>query len=205
MWVDAFRRIAASVFACGSLGYACSWVRGCARLYWHVSVCGCVCVPTPTCERESLWKDWTSNWIESAQNLLKKALPKIIANGMCVRIGMLVCVCVYVCVDVWVSLITNAIAGFAEISTICVTLECRVSRPIIIIKPEVLFCWCWTFAGFSEHELRDTCRFQTLCVQPVRQCESLLHALSSVREVGGWGRDPKKCTGRDWGMGSSTI
>ena len=22
---------------------------------------------------------------------------------------------------------------------------------------------------------------------------------------GGWGRDPKKCTGRDWGMGSSTI
>jgi len=27
----------------------------------------------------------------------------------------------------------------------------------------------------------------------------------SSGEVGGWGRDPKKCTGRDWGMGSSTI
>jgi len=27
----------------------------------------------------------------------------------------------------------------------------------------------------------------------------------SIGEVGGWGRDPKKCTGRDWGMGSSTI
>ena len=26
-----------------------------------------------------------------------------------------------------------------------------------------------------------------------------------TREVGGWGRDPKKCTGRGWGMGSSTI
>ena len=26
-----------------------------------------------------------------------------------------------------------------------------------------------------------------------------------VGEVGGWGRDPKKFTGRDWGMGSSTI
>ena len=25
------------------------------------------------------------------------------------------------------------------------------------------------------------------------------------REVGGWGRDPQKCTGRGWGMGSSTI
>jgi len=21
-------------------------------------------------------------------------------------------------------------------------------------------------------------------------------------EIGGWGRDPNKCTGRDWGMGS---
>jgi len=28
---------------------------------------------------------------------------------------------------------------------------------------------------------------------------------TSSREVGSWGRDPKKCTGRDWGMGSSTI
>ena len=27
----------------------------------------------------------------------------------------------------------------------------------------------------------------------------------SSREVGGWGREPKKCTGRDWEMGSSTI
>ena len=26
-----------------------------------------------------------------------------------------------------------------------------------------------------------------------------------VGEVGGWGRDPKICTGRHWGMGSSTI
>jgi len=34
------------------------------------------------------------------------------------------------------------------------------------------------------------------------QCNTLWH---SAREVGGWGRDPKKCTGRDWGMGSSTI
>jgi len=29
--------------------------------------------------------------------------------------------------------------------------------------------------------------------------------ISHYPEVGGWGRDPKKCTGRDWGMGSSTI
>jgi len=31
------------------------------------------------------------------------------------------------------------------------------------------------------------------------------YAYDPVGEVGGWGRDPKKCTERDWGMGSSTI
>jgi len=36
--------------------------------------------------------------------------------------------------------------------------------------------------------------------------EMTVEPVSSTRgEVGGWGRDPKKCTGRDWGMGSSTI
>ena len=34
-------------------------------------------------------------------------------------------------------------------------------------------------------------------------CETIGSAFRG--EVGGWGRDPKKCTGRDWGMGSSTI
>ena len=27
----------------------------------------------------------------------------------------------------------------------------------------------------------------------------------TLGEVGGWGRDPKKCTGSIWGMGSNTI
>jgi len=38
-----------------------------------------------------------------------------------------------------------------------------------------------------------------------RCMSSTLLAFGLRREVGGWGRDPKKCTGRDWGMGSSTI
>jgi len=41
--------------------------------------------------------------------------------------------------------------------------------------------------------------FQYLSSADARLTRTLL------REVGGWGRDPKKCTGRDWGMGSSTI
>ena len=35
--------------------------------------------------------------------------------------------------------------------------------------------------------------------------ESWSRKAKAIGEVGGWGRDPKKCTGRDWGMGSSTI
>jgi len=33
----------------------------------------------------------------------------------------------------------------------------------------------------------------------------IVFACTASWEVAGWGRDPKKCTGRDWGMGSSTI
>ena len=40
---------------------------------------------------------------------------------------------------------------------------------------------------------------------PLPTHDSYTCAPLSRREVGGWGRDPKKCTGRDWGMGSSTI
>jgi len=45
----------------------------------------------------------------------------------------------------------------------------------------------WCFCAYEERESAHVCE---------RERE---------REVGGWGRDPKKCTGRDWGMGSSTI
>jgi len=33
----------------------------------------------------------------------------------------------------------------------------------------------------------------------------LMDSNRSKREVGGWGRDPKKCTGRDWGMESYPL
>jgi len=47
---------------------------------------------------------------------------------------------------------------------------------------------------------KETCNFK----EPTNRSRPIM--LSHIaREVGGWGRDPKKCTGRDWGMGSSTI
>ena len=33
----------------------------------------------------------------------------------------------------------------------------------------------------------------------------IVQPIASGGEVGGWGRDPKKCTGSIWGMGSSNI
>ena len=47
---------------------------------------------------------------------------------------------------------------------------------------------------FARHTLEQTGVSCSACAR---------HTLQ--REVGGWGRDPKKCTGRDRGMGSSTI
>jgi len=49
----------------------------------------------------------------------------------------------------------------------------------------------------------STCQVGTSSRIPSRIHSCLF--ISSWGEVGGWGRDPKKCTGRDWGMGSSTI
>ena len=59
------------------------------------------------------------------------------------------------------------------------------------------------------------CVYEYVCVCTLaRACLKCVFHFSEIRrrcrgvesrEVGGWGRDPKKCTGRDWGMGSSTI
>jgi len=44
-----------------------------------------------------------------------------------------------------------------------------------------------------------------ICVTWLSHTRDMTYTNAWGWEVGGWGRDPKKCTGRDWGMGSSTI
>ena len=39
----------------------------------------------------------------------------------------------------------------------------------------------------------------------VNKVITLINVEGRRGEVGGWGRDPKICMGRHWGMGSSTI
>ena len=43
------------------------------------------------------------------------------------------------------------------------------------------------------------------CAQESVEIDTRSHRLYPKGEVGGWGRDLKICTGRHWGMGSSTI
>ena len=54
----------------------------------------------------------------------------------------------------------------------------------------------------------EYCVLSIWCVDCVWRIEYMVFWVLCVEytgEVGGWGRDPKICTGRHWGMGSSTI
>ena len=62
----------------------------------------------------------------------------------------------------------------------------------------VRYVTCLTFmVGVSHDAFTRTVWLIHVCV--------LTHLYVEYGEVGGWGRDPKKCTGRGWGMGSKTI
>jgi len=53
--------------------------------------------------------------------------------------------------------------------------------------------------------MREATHLYSQCLGTQNNPEHWHWEYSTWGEVGGWGRDPKKCTGRDWGMGSSTI
>ena len=73
-----------------------------------------------------------------------------------------------------------------------------------ILRACVCVCVCVSLRDFVR-----VCLCVCVCMCACMCVRSHVHPLcaysSERREVGGWGRDPKKCTGRDWGMGSSTI
>jgi len=62
--------------------------------------------------------------------------------------------------------------------------------------------------GIYTHIDRCVCTWEAyIHISPhlIWEAWSAISSFDMRGEVGGWGRDPKKCTGRDWGMGSSTI
>ena len=96
-------------------------------------------------------------------------------------------------VDFWVSKLTlcqkNVVQGGEDIEDAS---SCRsfFAKETLIIG---LFCRKWPMT------------FEKRCTGWRRHRGCLIMYTSYYREVGAWCRDPKKCTGRDWGMGSSTI
>jgi len=67
-------------------------------------------------------------------------------------------------------------------------------------------CKRWTSAKqHCKSSFWHTAKNDDVCTSPKEMTFACNVVDYAHREVGGWGRDPKKCTGRDWGMGSSTI
>ena len=81
----------------------------------------------------------------------------------------------------------------------------RVGRICLNSKTHVSHVHVWpssSYRSYCIYLISFLTRAYTLkCAQP-QVCGKYAQPQGEVR---GWGRDPKKCTGRDWGMGSSTI
>ena len=71
---------------------------------------------------------------------------------------------------------------------------------LVLTKPQTLNTKPKT--ARSCEEAYYTC-YQKTCI--FTHVSNIVLYCSEWWEVGGWGRDPKKCTGSIWGMGSSTI
>ena len=102
-------------------------------------------------------------------------------------------------------------AGCQKVAQVCVGCQtvCRVCRmSFLCVGCQKVFCVC----RLSESRT-GVCRlsqvlfclgFRARSTQVRARSQKVLFRVQEG-EVGGWGRYPKKCTGRDWGMGSSTI
>ena len=75
-------------------------------------------------------------------------------------------------------------------------------RLSVIMKPKP-FLEAYVYIQICMRVLQPTSHYRVFTSICEYDAEILSKGLRG--EVGGWGRDPKKCTGRDWGMGSSTI
>ena len=70
------------------------------------------------------------------------------------------------------------------------------------ISPPCYTYWCETYI-LSEYISGDISLMLYVSLRDTRT--KCIHFWRYPWEVGGWGQDPKNGTGRDWGMGSSTI
>ena len=189
-WRDSFRCVTRLISMCASL-----LISMCEMTHfetWHntfsFSRCACRDVPHLDPWHDSIpcvWHSWCS-WV-------KWLVPK--CDRMYSRLGIM---CDMTHSDVWQGsfayhvtygrsqwikwLISKYDRMYSWLRNICDTLQ-RAATPCNTQQhPAAFYIPCC-----RPHE------YVLLCIIPV------------YGEVGGWGRDPKKCTGRDWGMGSSTI
>jgi len=133
---------------------------------------------------------------------------------VCVRVCVWQCACVHVCKTPCACV--YEIVGTGQLT---VSHRCAYSSMPHIYESHTHMC-----PSVNTHTHVSRCKdmprvgtsLTHMCVRDrvrmcIRQCAygyvavNMRDMTHSHGEVGGWGRDPKKCTGRDWGMGSSTI
>ena len=184
----------------------CVRVRACVRVCVHVCLCVCVCVRVCGSICCVLATACTGTKI---QRWLFRNLPMCKSFGRSFPTGMLT---ESNLIDFeFLVIMRVGISHFQEQTNICGALFRILFRSLPMCKSFVMVLsrgaceWdtvmslmnesCHTWLNRVVWKSQDV--YYTPCV-----CTNVLDA---PREVGGWGRDPKKCTGRDWGMGSSTI
>jgi len=106
------------------------------------------------------------------------------------------------------------IQSYVHIKVMCTHVNTWKSLFLIVIMAEecvrnvytVLLQNIWKICSSEECVLLKFWRMYSSeeCVENVYTVRAR-RVKAVPQEVGGWGRDPKKSTGRDWGMGSSNI
>jgi len=101
--------------------------------------------------------------------------------------------CVSMCCSC-IAVVLQSVAGHGVITRRSLLLCCSVLQRITVSCSVV--AWCVSHCHSLQHTTTHCNTLQQInCSIPTAQ----------RREVGGWGRDPKQCTGRGGRLGSSTI
>jgi len=106
-----------------------------------------------------------------------------------------VCVCIYIYIHIYIYIYLHILYIY-----ICIRAYVCVYIYIYIYKYINTYIYTLTKSTTVHTTSRLQKNFELVCERALQRIRLL-----SDREVGGWGPDPKNGTGRDWGMGSSTI
>ena len=194
-------------------------VRVCEYVCTHIceySVCLCVCGGSPLLWA-NLWVEWWHVYIHIYMHTFA-----------CIWIWCIdICECVWVCVCLRMCVSVCGYGGsphlWANLGVdwwLCFNFHFYTQVFVCMYICEYIYvciyayCVCLCVCGGSPHLRANlgsrlgTCLYSYIHANVfacIYICVYVCVCICISWEVGGWGRNPKKCTGGGWGMGSSTI